>query len=216
MAQIQYLDYTGKVLVTRQYSNALLTEVTFPSMDGAVTDGGTLTIALQPESSRDATAGAAAPGGGGGGGSGGGPGGVAKTNGSGEWAGFFRVTLAGIEASTVGNLQTLSVTRKLPAIPVGELRENQQQPAGEWQVSNLVFDVLDPAAPEFRAWHADFVEKGNNGDDKERTLTIDLIDRTGKTLLGVNCTGVGIVSAQMDVPPSTGRSRRAACASSST
>jgi hypothetical protein len=49
------------------------------------------------------------------------------------------------------------------------------------------------------AWHDDFVVQGNNSDAQEKTLTLQFLSPDLKsTLMQLDCTGVGIVSAKYE------------------
>ncbi len=181
---IHLADFDYKSVGSREFSNALLTEVTLPALDGASKEAAALTIVLQPETVREK------------GGQGNVIGGAAAAKSAKKWVGnAFRVTIPGVDATRVSKVDAISATRKVAQNPVGEQRDFQQAPQGDWQVSNIVLQVAQQHARDFVTWHDEFVIKGNNSADRERTMTIEMLDPSLQTtLLTVNLSGVGIIA----------------------
>jgi phage tail-like protein len=116
----------------------------------------------------------------------------------------FRVTIPGMDTSRVSKVDAISATRKVAHGTTGEQRDFQQATSGEWQISNVVLQVSQQHARDFVTWHDDFVIKGNNGADRERTITIEMLDPSLQTvLLTANLSGVGII-AVTPVPAEAG------------
>ena len=180
---IHQTDYNLKAVASREFTGAVLTEVTLPALDGASKEAAAITIVLQPETVRDA----------------GGKGNVVPDSGAKQqkkWlANAFRVTIPGVDASRVAKVDAISVTRKPAGSAVGEVRDYQKTPPGDWQISNVVLQVAQSHAADFVKWHEDFVVKGNNGPDREKTLTIDMLDPTLQSaVMTVSLSGVGIIA----------------------
>ena len=181
---VHMTDYNFKSLATREFTNAVLTEVTLPTLDGASKEAAAMTIVLQPESVRERPGQGAVVGGG-----------KAATSAKKWTGGMFRVTIPGMDTQRVAKVDAITVSRKVAASTPGEQRDFQQQHAGDWQVSNIVLHVAQQDARDFVTWHEDFVIKGNNSPDRERTMTIDMLDATMQnTLVSVNLSGVGIIA----------------------
>jgi phage tail-like protein len=182
---IHQTDYNYKVVASRDFTDAMLTEVSFPALDGASKDAAALTIVLQPEAVRDGGKGSGA---------------VLNAAGGGKqtkkWmSSMFRVTIPDVDASRVAKVDAITASRKLAESAVGERRDYQKTPQGAWQISNVVLHVAQSHAGDFVKWHEDFVIKGNSGEDREKTMTIEMLDPAGQTpLMTVNLSGVGILA----------------------
>jgi hypothetical protein len=63
------------------------------------------------------------------------------------------------------------------------------------ELPNLVFYLPEAFAKPFFDWHEDFVIKGNNGDDRERAGSLELLEPSLKqSLLTIGFAHLGILS----------------------
>jgi len=185
------LDYDGKFISRRDFSHAMLTEVSFPEFNAASKDVAAMTIALVPESASDFKGGGV-------------PTGIkdsAKTQQKKWMPANFRMKLGQMPTDRVTRIEAIKLTRPSGTNEdaLGEKRDYQKAPAGtgNWQVPNIVFYVNAVDALPYWKWAEDSLNKGNGGN--EQTLTIDALDQARKeVLLTLTCSGVGLVSARME------------------
>ena len=133
----------------------------------------------------------------------------------------FRLTMGNLETTRVSRIEPLTASLQLSSAAIGEQRIATATP-GNRTISNMRITLAtSDAAPatNWLAWFDDFVIKGNNGDDKERTFTLELgvgkrtdvvgMQRsyTATNLLNLKGSGVGIIAirALPQTPGSTVR-----------
>jgi phage tail-like protein len=176
-------DYQGKTSDQVDFKNAILTEVDLPVLSATSKDPCAISITLLPES-------------------------VARHKGSDNVGGkvsdphkkkatsnMFRVDIPGVNAKRVSEVEAITLKRKVATDAVGEARDYQKAAAGAWDVSNIVLHVSASDAADFISWQEDFVIKGNNSDSREKTLTLDVLDSSGKSpLITFQASNVGIIS----------------------
>lgn len=110
----------------------------------------------------------------------------------------FRVTIPGIDASRISHVDPIGIRVKPAATNLGELRDYERT-SGTVDVSNLGFVVSEAYAAPFRQWHDEFVVRGQNGDDKEKTVTIEALGSNGTDLIyRLTLRGVGIMKVGPD------------------
>ena len=161
----------------REFFNALVDEVRIPRLDAA--SGGSKGIAVRfaPEYTRYTK-------------------GVSKTTVSRTTPLFstssFRFSLDGVSTKGVRRIDELAIKLKVAESAVGELRDYQKEP-GKLEFPNIRLYVGPTNAADLVAWHEDFVLKGNCGDDKEKSGSIELLSADGKqTLVELKLFNVGI------------------------
>jgi len=191
------LDYDGKMISRRDFTNAILTEVSFPEFNAASKDVAAISIALVPESSSDFKGGGQP---------------VIKdsTKTQKKWMPmYYRMKLGEMPTGRVKRIEAITLKRGGVGAEdaVGEKRDYQKAPAGNWQVPNIVFYVNAADALPYWKWAEDSLARGNAGN--EQTLTIDALDPTLKdVLLTLTCSGVGLVSAKMEPAPANTETTR--------
>ncbi|HEX4794931.1 MAG TPA: hypothetical protein VH370_14115 [Humisphaera sp.] len=181
----------GQVAQQRTLNHMMLNELTIPALSGASKDAVFLQIGLSVESSNLIKGGSF-------------NGAKAGTRTKTAMANSFALTIPGLPTNRVQSIEPVTMRHKTTTNAVGELRDYEKQPT-TWELSNIVFYVAANDAQAFLDWHEDFVMKGNNSNDKEKTLTLELKapDLT-TTLLTFNASGVGIVSAKYTTPSAAG------------
>ena len=99
-----------------------------------------------------------------------------------QWlAASFRLNISGLESASahVYSVEPIVV---------------QQEEGAPLRVGNLLITVNNAALPAFVAWHEDFVVKGNNSDDKERSGTlVQLAPNLKDDLFTIDLRRIGIV-----------------------
>jgi T4-like virus tail tube protein gp19 len=158
-------DFDFKERSRRSFSEAVISEITFPALDGSSKDAAYLTVTLTPETIR-------------------------PEKGSGKkvtgceakkqklWkASNFRLTIDGLDGKAVSRVDALTFTQKVVDVG-GDVR--RPEPAGI-EVPNLVITLAESSAQSFFDWFEDFVIDGNNSQEEEKGgmleyLTPDLKD----------------------------------------
>lgn len=126
-----------------------------------------------------------------------------------EWSRFDfpggRVSLPAVQAPS-GPLGTSLALAGLPAVDVrtepitiatavsddpGDTRDYLTEP-GSLEVPNLVFFVPDADRDPFLAWYDDFIIRGNNGPDNEKTGSLVYLSPNRQQLVTLELRGVGI------------------------
>jgi hypothetical protein len=174
------VDTTGSVIGEREFTNAVLTEIQFPQLDAASKEAARVLVTLQPEQIK----------------SGGG-----KSSGSKEasakqrqaQASNFRVKVGELDGSGVSKVEAISIRMKSPETPDSRSRSTS---SGQ-SVGDLVLTVSSAKSKPFADWHEEFVVKGNNSQDREKTATIELMSADMKNaLLTLEGSGVGIIAVR--------------------
>ncbi len=94
----------------------------------------------------------------------------------------FRLKIDGLDCTRVNKIEAITVKQKVVENAVGELRENEKEPA-YLEIPNLVVTLAESHSKEFYDWHENFVIKGNNGDDKERNGALEYLTPNLKDVL---------------------------------
>jgi hypothetical protein len=163
-------DYNLKERTRKEFVNALITEIGFPALDGASKDAAKMTVKFAPEYTRVKTGGEKAVDKG-------------KVGTQHKWLpSNFRLTIDGLDCKYVNKISALVVKQKIVDNAVGELRDYEREPA-HLEIPNLVVTLAESHAKGFFDWHEDFVIKGNNGDDKEKSGTLEFLAPNVKDVL---------------------------------
>ena len=173
-------DYNLEARSEREFFDALITEVTIPALDAASKDQCYMTVKFAPEMVRLNKASGKvtlAP--------------VAATKEM--WlASNFRLEIAGLDCSKVSAIGSFGVRRAAAADTIGETRIPLKQP-GRLEFPNLSITLAESAAATWMEWFDDFVVKGNNGDDREKSGSLIFLSPNLQAELGrVNFFNLGI------------------------
>jgi hypothetical protein len=167
-------DATLQAKSEREFFHALISEVTFPALDGSSKDAAYLTVKFSPEYTRSGQAsGKVTPG---------------KTPAQKQFvAASFRLELDGIDCSKVGKIDSFTVKQPVVADDIGNARDPQKSP-GRLEFPNLRVAIAEAGAATWTAWFEDFVIKGNNDDAHEKSgaivfLAPNLKDELGRVIL---------------------------------
>jgi hypothetical protein len=176
------VDANYKVVETREFTQALITSLSFPATDASARDAARVVLTFSPER-------------------------VVRRAGDGT-----RVTQLGVKTNnvTVANFRfdidgfstalsrTLRVdvpeiSQELRQDAVGSLREPTRSPR-QLQVGNLSVVLPESSATPFYDWLEDFVVRGNHAQSQERSGTLEYLSANANdTVLGLSFHGLGIV-----------------------
>jgi phage tail-like protein len=177
------LDVNYAVQSSLEFSNAFISEVGMPAADAASKDAVSLQLKLSPESTHIKKGDGSKP-----------PQAVTKSD-KPLLASSFRFTLSGLEtvSNKVSKVDAFAIKAKVIADALGAAREKIVRGAGGVEVPDLSVSVAESAAGPLYDWHEDFVIKGNNGQDKEKTATLEYLTQDLKSaLFTLQFSGVGI------------------------
>ncbi len=160
-------DEDRKFVSGRDFTDAVITELGFPALDAAGNDAARLTMTLRPAAVR---AGAARkpP--------------KALLAAMRPWRVCdYRLKIGGLEAACgrVGRIGALAL-RRTPGSPL------------QVEAPDLVATLAESDADPFFAWHEDFVVKGRNTQDREKTGTLEYLSPEGVVLFALKLDGLGI------------------------
>jgi phage tail-like protein len=163
-------DATFQARSERQFFKALITEVTFPALDGSSKDAAYLAVKLSPEYTREAKAsGKVTP---------------EKTPAQKQFvASSFRLELDGVDCTKVSKIDSFTVKQSVVADDIGDARDMQKEP-GTLEFPNLRVTIAETGAATWTAWFEDFVIKGNNDDAHEKSGAIVFLAPNRKDELG--------------------------------
>lgn len=174
-----------KAMRRTQVLNAVLTQVEFAPFDAADAKRSLgVTLLLQPERTEEGKTGD-----------------IVKVDGAKEKravAGNFRVTIPGVDCSTVVSVGPIAVTVSVQKQGIGDAKMRAKSAAaGSVEHGNLVLRVVEPGIAGFLGWHRSFVVDGKNSSADLKSVTIELLAPDMKTpLLRLEGKGVGILAAR--------------------
>ena len=174
-------DFDRKVRAEREFFNALIAGVTFPTLDASSKDAAFMTIQIAPEYTRVK------------GGSGATISGAMDAKSQKRWTpASFRFEMDGLDGGKVNRIESFTVGQQAAESPVGEARDYEKAPA-RLEFPNLKITMAATGAQTWDAWHDDFVIKGNAGDDREKNGAVVYLDQSTREELGrVNLFNCGI------------------------
>jgi hypothetical protein len=170
------LDGSGVAKEELQFSNAILTETTFPAFDASSKSAGYLTLALKPEVARLEKGDGSKP---------------SIGNKQKAWlVSNFRFGLKGVDGTKVGKIDKFSVRREV-------LAAAKAFEPGKLEVPNLLLTISAASEASWRAWEQAFLIDGKNGDGAEKFGEITILGADFKAVLArVSLEHVGLVSVE--------------------
>ena len=104
----------------------------------------------------------------------------------------FRLEIAGLDCSKVSAIGSFSVRQTAVTDTIGDARIPLKQP-GRLEFPNLSITLAESAAATWMDWFDDFVVKGNNGDEREKSGSLIFLSPNLQAELGrVNFFNLGI------------------------
>jgi hypothetical protein len=162
-------DFNYQAKSERSFHDALISEVGFPTLDGASKEAGYLTLQFAIEESTDHAASGALS---------------APASKQKLWlTSNFKLEIDGIDATKVSKIDAFSVKQQIIESSTGEGRFGGKEP-GKLEFPNLKITLAASSIATWAAWFDDFVIKGNNGADKEKNGRIVFLSPDLKTELG--------------------------------
>jgi hypothetical protein len=178
--KLSSLDFDYKVRSETEFTNAFLTETTFPAFSGDSKDAGFLTVKLAPEVIRvvpGSGVAAANPG-------------LTPTK---AWLmSNFRFEMDGLDATRVNKVESFTVRQPVVEQLAGK-EGNYAKTVGVLDFPVLKISISESTAKTWVAWHQEFVIKGNNADEKEKNGALVILNPSLKNELArVNLFSCGI------------------------
>ena len=168
--QIIHADFNLNSRLEQWFTNALIAETKFPTLDGAAREPAYLGVTIHPED-------------------------VVVKKGDGKkvqgvtgmnqkrWLpSNFRLELEGIDCRYVNRIDSFSVTQKIRPLYTGVQRRPELEPTGV-DFSNLVVYLAVEHARDFLAWHEEFVVQGRRSGVSERPGAIEFLGPDNSTVL---------------------------------
>ena len=161
-------DYNLKETARMSWVNRLISEIGFPALDAASKDVARLSLKFAPEYTRwTQGAGAVTS-----------PGKAAMEK---KWlSSNFRLQIAGLDCTRVNKIEAFTIKQAVVTNAVGELRNYEKEPA-HLEVPNLVITMAESSSSALYKWHEDFVIKGNNGQNAEKSGLLEYLSPDSKT-----------------------------------
>ncbi len=179
-------DFNYKEKGRRTFTEALITEVGFPALDGSAKEPAYMTVGLSPETIRFEK----------------GTGAVVKgtfTEHQKAWLpSNFRFALADLNTKMVNKIDAITVKQTVAKSDTGDTRDAQKEPA-KLEFPNITIYVAESHAQTWIDWADDFIIKGNNGQSAEKDGSIVFLSPNLKDELGtIELKSCGISSIAPD------------------
>jgi phage tail-like protein len=170
---------------SREFTNALISETTCPTLSAQSKDAGLLTVKLSPERVKD-VAGAVKSAG------------LASKDARGWIASNFRLELDGLDCSRVSKIDSFSVKQAVTSSAAGAARELAKEPA-KLSFGDLKVTLARAGSDSWRSWHDDFVVAGKSSEQNEKSGRIVLLGPSLKEELAeIKLFNVGIYALRND------------------
>jgi tail tube protein gp19 len=180
---LRVLDFDRKERERLEFTHALLTEISFPALDGSSKDAFQLTVRIAAEQVRRVRGDGAAA--------------VGNVKAKQALASNFEVTLTGLDLKRVARVGPLTIRRRPAEETNGGLHVDPT--AGPLEVPDLELTLAEAGSESVVDWHRKFVIDGNNSDADEKSGSISLLEPAGKkTLLQLTLAGVGIFALERE------------------
>jgi hypothetical protein len=165
--QIDFLDYNMKSVAIKEFHDALLTKFTSAKMSADSKEPHKFTVGFQPRTVDEK----------------GGSGKVEKLNQSvlqKKFASYqFKFEMDGLDCSKIYSVDGIEFTQSVADDAVQDERIYHKSP-GAAKFGDLTVQFSASSADTWKAWHEDFVKRGNNSDDKEKTGRLAYLSPNGQ------------------------------------
>lgn len=172
---IVVLDYNYNIVRRYDFTDAIISEISFPEMNAGSEEKVLMSVKLKPE--------------------------LVKLNTSSQGAKYsaknsnknsnemeknlltsdFRFSIDGLSTNHVQKIDAITIKMSAVEENIGELRDYQVEP-GRLSIPNLAVTVAESDAQSFVNWHDDFVVKGQNDESKEKTGTLEYLSQNKKDI----------------------------------
>jgi hypothetical protein len=155
-------DYQGRAKQRAEFYEALISEIGFPACDGASKDPAYLTVKVTPYISTFKKAGneiVKEP---------------APTKQKLWLPSNFRLNIDGLECKRVTKINSFSIKQTLVTDDIGDARDYAKEPA-KIEYPNLTLLIAQTDIDSWHKWYEDFLVKGNNANENEKTGTLTLL-----------------------------------------
>lgn len=172
------IDGFGKVTSRLHFSNAFISEVTFPGMDISSIQHSVLKVTIIPEFTKLEI-------------------GAECTPISGTLASSKVPLLSNVSVSLNGTINKIikiePFTVSVKVVETGGMGDDQDymSQAGTLEEPDLTVCFLESDLERYWKWYSDFVQQGNNDDSYEKSMGITYLNSSGTRLFTLNLTGVG-------------------------
>lgn len=185
--QISHADFNLKKTFEHEFYDALITETTFPALDGSSKDAAFMKVKIQPERvvSRKVSGDKAVRG--------------TVTTKQKLWLpSAFRFNIDGIdEMRYVNKLESFTIKQGIKKLYTGEDRFPQIEPT-KIEFPNLSGTISVEYADKLMQWYQDYVVKGQNDVKAQKTGSIEFLSPDKKsTIFAINLYEVGLLTFQI-------------------
>jgi hypothetical protein len=178
--QIIHADFNLNSRLEQWFTNALIAETKFPTLDGAAREPAYLGVTIHPEEVQVKK------------GDGHKVMGVTGLNQKRWLPSNFALHIEGIDCRYVNRIDSFSVTQKIRPLYTGVQRTPELEPTGI-DFSNLVVYLAVEHAQDFFDWHEQFVVRGSKSTTSERPGFIEFLGPDNSTVIfTINLNQVGI------------------------
>lgn len=183
---ITAMDLNMQAKSEQQFFNALLTETTIPTLDGGSKEPAHITVKFSPEYTRpgkgDGKADLGAP----------------KTAQKQFLPSNFKLEIDGLDCTKVNKVDSFTVKRTAVTNDIGKARDYAKEP-GKLEFPNLKITFSERSADSWRAWHENFVIKGNNDQKNEKSGSLTFLSANLKEeLVTIRFYNMGIFRLRSD------------------
>jgi len=152
--EVATLDMTNTVRSSREFKEALITEIGFPAMDASSKDTAYMTIRFAPEQTvRKKGSGATIP--------------LDSTRQKAWLPSNFRFEMKGLPTSGISKIEALTIKQTVTD-GIGDERDYAKEP-GKLEFPNVVLTLPESDAQPWLDWFDDFVMQGNNDQEREKS-----------------------------------------------
>ncbi len=175
-------DMNNVSVSQKDFQDALLTEITFPTLDAASKEPGFITLKLTPEQVRTVPARN-----------------KCQTLRQKPWiTANFKLEIAGLDTTRVSKIESFGI--KLKVTSNGSGRDRMNEP-GRPDFSNLRITISNASAKAWQEWNDSVLVQGNVGDQFEKSGSIILLGPDLKELARVNLENIGIIKMSSSTNP---------------
>jgi hypothetical protein len=177
---IIHANFNLESVIEQEFQDALVSEVSFPTLDGSDKNPAYITIKLQPERVEIKQSGGRK---------------LQGIDGQKQklWTpSSFRLEIQGVDCTQVSKIESFTVKQKIKPLYVGSNRYPELEPTGV-EFPKLSISIAAAYAEDFIKWHQAFVVKGDKDPKHQKPGAIEFLDpATAKTIFTIELKNVGI------------------------